>query len=57
MMKVLKKGATKESIKKVSKEISERPSKKGFNAQEFCGLLKLDEDALVIQKRMRDEWD
>ena len=28
----------------------------GFDAYKFCGAVKFNEDALDIQKRMRDEW-
>jgi len=31
------------------------PPKK-FNAEKFCGALKVNEDALKIQQRLRDEW-
>ena len=30
--------------------------KKGVDTRKFCGLLKLKEDPLAIQKRLRDEW-
>lgn len=29
---------------------------KGVDTKKFCGLLKLKEDPLAIQKRLRDEW-
>jgi hypothetical protein len=44
-------------IKKVKEMLADRPSKKNFDAKKFCGALKVDEDALVIQKRLRDEWN
>jgi hypothetical protein len=44
-------------IKKVKEALAERQTKKGFDAKKFCGVLKVDEDALVIQKRLRDEWN
>ena len=31
--------------------------KQGLDAYEYCGTLKLKEDALAIQKRLRDEWE
>lgn len=29
---------------------------KGVDTKKFCGVLKLKEDPLAIQKRLRDEW-
>ena len=29
---------------------------KGVNTLKYCGVIKLNEDPLVIQKRLRDEW-
>lgn len=44
-------------IKKAKELLSQRKGKKGFDAKKFCGALKFNEDALVIQKRLRDEWN
>ena len=44
-------------IKNVQEKLAARQSKKNFDAKKFCGALKVDEDALVIQKRLRDEWN
>jgi len=44
-------------IKKVKELLANRQSKKSFDAKKFCGALRVDEDALVIQKRLRDEWN
>ncbi len=29
---------------------------KGVDTKKYCGTLKLKEDPLAIQKRLRDEW-
>ena len=29
---------------------------KGVNTLKYCGVIKLNEDPLIIQKRLRDEW-
>ena len=29
---------------------------KGVDTKKFCGILKLKEDPLAIQKKLRDEW-
>ena len=44
-------------VKKVKAMLAEHQTKKKFDAKRFCGALKVDEDALVIQKRLRDEWN
>ncbi len=30
---------------------------KSVDTKKYCGVLKLKEDALSIQKRLRDEWE
>jgi hypothetical protein len=27
-----------------------------FNSKKYCGKIKLQEDPMIIQKNMRDEW-
>jgi len=44
-------------IKKVKELLADRQNKKKFDAQKFCGALKVDKDALDIQHRLRDEWN
>lgn len=56
MVTVIKSGADKHLIEKRLKALYSSP-KKGFDAHKFCGILKLEEDPLVIQKRLRDEWE
>ena len=29
---------------------------KGLDAKKYCGILKIEDDPLKIQKRLRDEW-
>lgn len=29
---------------------------KGLDTKKYCGKLKIEEDPLMIQKRLRDEW-
>jgi hypothetical protein len=31
-------------------------NRKGFDANKFCGAIKLKEDPMDIQERLRDEW-
>ncbi len=30
---------------------------KGVNTKKYSGVIKLNEDPLFIQRRMRDEWE
>jgi hypothetical protein len=55
MVLVLKKGATKEEIIRVSQRLKLKPKKRDLSR--WCGIIKLKEDVLTIQKRMRDEWE
>ncbi len=57
MVTVIKKGTKKESINKLLKTLSQRPSRKGIDAYKYCGTVKFKEDALVLQKRWRSEWE
>ena len=41
-------------IKPVRREKADM--EKGVNTLKFCGILKLKENPLAIQKRLRDEW-
>jgi len=53
MVLVLKKGASKREIEILEKKLK---NKNGIDVMKYCGKIKLKEDALVIQKRLRDEW-
>ena len=47
----------KKDISKLKEALANRQVKKKFDANRFCGALKTSEDALEIQKRLRDEWN
>ncbi len=53
MVLVLKKGASKKEIEVLEKKIK---NKTGVDVVKYCGLIKLKEDALTIQKSVRNEW-
>lgn len=53
MVTVIKKGANKEELEKA---LSKLEKAKKFDAYKYCGVIKLKEDPLEIQKKMRDEW-
>jgi hypothetical protein len=57
MVTTIKKGATKAEIQSLFEELTSHSNKnKGFDAYKFCGTVKFNEDAMEIQKRLRDEW-
>jgi hypothetical protein len=53
MVLVLKKGADKKEMEAISEKLR---SPKGVDTKKYCGTIKLQEDPLTIQKKMRDEW-
>jgi hypothetical protein len=55
MVLVLKKGASKEEIDLLRKKMSSN-QRDGVDTRKFCGVLKLKEDPMVIQKKLRNEW-
>ena len=56
MVAVLKKGENKKNMQKLMDKLSKRKNPKGIDAHKFCGVIHLKEDALEIQKKLRDEW-
>jgi hypothetical protein len=56
MVLVLKKGATKKEIEEIDKVLHQQKSKGGFDAKKYNGTMPLLEDAMSIQKKLRDEW-
>ncbi len=54
MVLVLKKGASKKEMDDIFAKL---PVNKGVNTKKYCGIIKLKEDPLTIQKKMRDEWE
>lgn len=53
MVTIIKKGSTQRRINQALKKLR---IQKGLDAFKFCGIIHLREDALSIQKKMRDEW-
>jgi hypothetical protein len=54
MVLVLKTGADKKEMNAISEKLR---SSKGVDTKKYCGTIKLKEDPLAIQKKMRDEWE
>ena len=57
MVSVLKSGATRDNMNELLKKLEKRKRLKGVDAKKYCGVLKLKEDALELQKSLRDEWE
>jgi hypothetical protein len=53
MVIVIEQGTTKEKLELLLKKMK---IKKGVNTKKYCGVIKLKEDPLQIQKQLRDEW-
>ncbi len=53
MVLVLKKGASKKDMQLIEKKLQKSA---GVNTKKYCGTIKLNEDSLIIQKQLRDEW-
>jgi hypothetical protein len=53
MVTVFKQGSSKASIRKSLEKLK---SKRGLDAVKYCGVIKLKEHPVTIQKRLRDEW-
>ena len=61
MVVTIKSSFTQQEIEKALQKLhgngrSEKKIRKSFDAYKYCGVLKLKEDALAIQKRLRNEW-
>jgi hypothetical protein len=51
----IKKGESKKSIENKLRKLSKSKSK-GFPARLFTGKIKIEGDAVAIQRKLRDEW-
>lgn len=45
------------SVEEMNKALARLASGKLLKARTHCGVIKIKEDPLVYQKRIRDEWD
>jgi hypothetical protein len=54
---VLKSGATKKEIKELEEILYSGKSSGGFNAKKYNGVMPLTDDALALQKKLRNEWE
>jgi hypothetical protein len=56
MVTIIKKKTPKSRLRAAMKRAKAVPQK-GFDPRKHLGKWKLDEDALTMQKRLRDEWE
>jgi uncharacterized protein (UPF0335 family) len=57
MVLVLKKDATKKDIAAIEEKLYGNKQASGFDAKKYNGILKLEEDPLTIQLKLRNEWE
>lgn len=55
MVLVLKQDANKKQIESLRKKLN-KLSRKGVDTKKYCGTIKLKENPLAIQQKMRNEW-
>lgn len=53
MVTIIRKGTAKSRIMQILNKIR---SRNGIDAYKYCGVIRLKNDALLIQKQMRGEW-
>ena len=56
MVLVLKKGASEEEMQLLKKQLQKKSRKGGMNMKKYSGTIKLKEEPMEIQKKLRDEW-
>jgi hypothetical protein len=58
MVTIIKKGTSREKIKSLMKLRSKRkPTRRKIDLHKYCGVIKLKEDPLELQKKWRDELE
>lgn len=55
MIAILHQGSDLDAIQKILIKISKMKPSKAIDAKKYCGVLKLKEQPIDIQKKMRDE--
>jgi len=56
MVTTIKHGAAKKSIKDMLENLAKESKSKGVDTHKYVGKINLKEDALNIQKELRNEW-
>ena len=57
MVTVLKQGAPKKVIGSILEKLAKGRKPKGIDAYKYCGVIKLKQDALTLQRELRNEWE
>ena len=57
MVTTIKRGSTEKIINDLLKKLFSKGKPKGLDANRYLGVLKIDDDALIVQKKLRDEWE
>ncbi len=57
MVMVLRRGATKKSIRTILENLAKELKPKGVDVYKYVGKISLKKDALNIQKELRNEWE
>ena len=57
MVLILKKGSGKKEIAAIEEKLYKVKANGGFNAKKYNGILKLKANPLMIQKKLRNEWE
>lgn len=56
MIAIIKQGTSKKNIKSILDRFKKNIKPKGIDVYKYLGKIKLKEDALNIQKELRNEW-
>lgn len=56
MIIIIKKSTSVKEVNKMLNNLKPLKTDALFQASKFCGKIKFDENALTIQKRLRNEW-
>ncbi len=56
MIIILKQGSTQKLINELMEKLFKKKKARGIDVSKYCGVLKLEQDALTIQQELRDEW-
>jgi hypothetical protein len=57
MIVTINKSDTVEKLNQLLAKLQKGSSEKGVDTRRYCGIIKLKEDTLLIQKKLRDEWE
>lgn len=57
MILELKKGASRQEMKTLEEKLEQLPAREKMEARKYSGTIRLKEDPLSIQKKLRDEWE